>query len=177
MNILTALQIKPRAAARFMLIAAFMAPASVFPQEPLVPMNQLSPDAALELAQASLASCRSSGFQVAVAVVDRMGVTQVLLRDRYAGPHTPDTAVRKAWTAVSFRSDTLSLSRNTKAGSDQSGARMIENALMIGGGVPVEAAGKIVGGIGISGAPSGVEDDRCARSGIDSIREKLELGN
>ena len=175
MNILTALQIKPRAAARFMLIAAFMAPASVFPQEPLVPMNQLSPDAALELAQASLASCRSSGFLVAVAVVDRRGVTQVLLRDRYAGPHTPDTAVRQAWTAVSFRSDTLSLSRNTKAGSDQSGARMIENALMIGGGVPVEVAGATIAAVGISGAPSGEADDRCARAGIAAVKATLEL--
>jgi len=38
-----------------------------------------------------------------------MGGTQVMLRDRYAGPHTPDTAERKAWTAVSFRADTLEL--------------------------------------------------------------------
>jgi uncharacterized protein GlcG (DUF336 family) len=29
---------------------------------------------------------------VAVAVVDRFGVIQVVLRDRYAGPHTPVTA-------------------------------------------------------------------------------------
>ena len=159
-----------------MVMGALLAPAAVSSQEPLVPGNQLSLEVALELAQASLASCRSSGFQVAVAVVDRMGVTQVVLRDRYAGPHTPDTAARKAWTAVSFRSDTLSLSRSTNAGSDQSGARMIENALMIGGGVPVTAAGTIVAGVGVSGAPSGVDEDRCARAGIEAIFEKLELG-
>lgn len=163
-------------AVRSIAIAALLSPMSVSSQELLVPMNQLSPGAALELAQASLASCRSSGYQVAVAVVDRMGVTQVLLRDRYAGPHTPDTAERKAWTAVSFRSDTLSLSRNTIAGSEQSGARMIENALMVGGGIPVEAAGSIVAGVGVSGAPSGAEDDRCARAGAEAIVGKLELG-
>jgi uncharacterized protein GlcG (DUF336 family) len=151
-------------------------PAVPAAQQPLVPMKQLSLEAALELAQASLASCRSSGYQVAVAVVDRMGVTQVLLRDRYAGPHTPDTAERLAWTAVSFRNDTLTLSRNTKAGSAQSGARMIENILMIGGGVPVEAAGAIVAGVGVSGAPSGEDNDRCARAGAESMVEKLELG-
>jgi uncharacterized protein GlcG (DUF336 family) len=27
----------------------------------------------------------------------------VMLRDRYAGPHTPATASGKAWTAASFR--------------------------------------------------------------------------
>jgi uncharacterized protein GlcG (DUF336 family) len=157
------------------LLALLIAPLGVA-QEPLLPMNSLSPQAALELAQTSMASCRSAGYQVAVAVVDRMGVTQVMLRDRYAGPHTPDTAARKAWTAVSFRADTLTLSRNTQSGSEQSGARMITNALMIGGGVPVEVAGTIVGGVGISGAPSGAEDDGCARAGIEAMLAKLELG-
>ena len=158
-------------------ILALLIPSLGLSQEPLVPVTSLSPQAALELAQASLANCRSSGYQVAVAVVDRMGVTQVMLRDRYAGPHTPDTAERKAWTAVSFRNDTLTLSRNTQPGSEQSGARMITNVLMIGGGVPIEVAGTIVGGVGISGAPSGAEDDRCARAGIQAMVEKLELGS
>jgi uncharacterized protein GlcG (DUF336 family) len=158
------------------MVLALLIPSLGVAQELLVPVNSLSPQAALELAQASLANCRSSGYQVAVAVVDRMGVTQVMLRDRYAGPHTPNTSERKAWTAVSFRADTLTLSRNTQPGSEQSGARMITNALMIGGGVPVEVAGTIVGGVGISGAPSGVEDDGCARAGIEAMVAKLELG-
>jgi len=165
-----------RAINRFTFLAVLI-PSLGLAQEPLQPMSSLSPQAALELAQASLANCRSSGYQVAVAVVDRMGVIQVMLRDRFAGPHTPDTAQRKAWTAVSFREDTLTLSRNTQPGSEQSGARMITNALMIGGGVPIEAAGTVVGGVGISGAPSGAEDDRCARAGIQTMIEKLELGS
>jgi len=76
-------------------------------EEALISFKVLSPAAALELAQATLEACRNEGYQVAVAVVDRFGITQVILRDRYAGPHTPETARRKAWTAVSFRTDTL----------------------------------------------------------------------
>jgi uncharacterized protein GlcG (DUF336 family) len=144
-------------------------------EEALVPLNVLSPELALEIAQTSLAACRAEGFQVAVAVVDRMGVPQVMLRDRYAGPHTPDTAQRKAWTAVSFRADTLALAKNTQAGSDQSGARAITNALMIGGGVPVEVAGTTIAAVGISGAPTGEADDRCARAGIAAVKARLEL--
>jgi len=146
-------------------------------EEALVPMNVLSPELALKIAQTALAACHTEGFQVAVAVVDRMGVPQVMLRDRLAGPHTPDTAQRKAWTAVSFRSDTLTLAANTQANSAQSGARTITNALMIGGGVPVQAAGATVAGVGISGAPSGEADDRCARAGIDAVKARLELDN
>lgn len=147
----------------------------VFAQDALVEMKTMSPETALKLASASLKSCREQGFQVAVAVVDRMGVTQVMLRDRFAGAHTPDTAERKAWTAVSFREDTLALSESTQADSPQSGVRHVTNALMLGGGVPVEAGGSVVGGVGISGAPGGPQDDACARAGIDAISDDLEF--
>jgi hypothetical protein len=60
-------------------------------------------------AEAVLQSYRKADFQVAVADVHLFGVLQVPLRDRYAGPHTPDTARCKALTAVSFRTGTKSL--------------------------------------------------------------------
>jgi uncharacterized protein GlcG (DUF336 family) len=144
-------------------------------EEALVPMNVLSPEVALQIALASRAACRAQGYQVAVAVVDRMGVPQVMLRDRFAGPHTPDTAQRMAWTAVSFRTDTQTLSGNSQEESGQSGARMIANVLMLGGGVPVEAGGFTVAGVGVSGTPSGQDNDRCARAGIEAVKARLEL--
>jgi uncharacterized protein GlcG (DUF336 family) len=146
-------------------------------QETLVTFKSLAPDVAIEMAQAALEHCRAEGYQVAVAVVDRMGVTQVMLRDRYAGPHTPGTSERKAWTAVSFRADTLVLADSTSPNSPQSGARHIDNVLMIGGGIPVLVSGSIVAGIGISGAPTGEADHACAQAGIDAVTEKLELGD
>lgn len=144
-------------------------------EETLVTYKSLSPQTALELAQSSLANCRERGFQVAVAVVDRFGVVQVLLRDQFAGPHTVETARRKAWTAVSFRTDTLTMEELTQAGQPASGVRHVSNALMIGGGIPIEAAGSMVGGIGISGAPGGKADDACARVGIETISDKLDF--
>jgi uncharacterized protein GlcG (DUF336 family) len=144
-------------------------------EEGLVVHKTLSPELAVDLAEAALESCRAADYQVAVAVVDRFGVLQVLLRDRFAGPHTPETARRKAWTAVSFRSDTQSLVTLTSSDSPQAAARDISDALMLGGGVPVEAAGAIVGGVGVSGAPGGDEDDLCARDGIDAVVERLEF--
>ena len=142
-------------------------------EEALISFKVLSPAVALELAQATLEACRDAGYQVSVAVVDRSGITQVILRDRYAGPHTPETARRKAWTAVSFRTDTLEMTRLTQAGQEQSGVRQVTGALLIGGGVPVEAAGSLVGGIGVSGAPGGPADDACARVGIEAIEDKI----
>jgi len=139
----------------------------------LVTFKVMAPKTALALAQATLNDCRKRGYQVAVAVVDRFGNLQVMIRDQFAGAHTPETARRKAWTAVSFRTDTLEMSELTKAGTVQAGVRFIEEALMVGGGVPVEAAGSIVGGIGVSGAPGGKADDDCARVGIEAIGDAL----
>ncbi len=140
---------------------------------PLVTFQSLAPDMAVKLAQATLKSCREKGYQVAVSVVDRMGVPQVLIRDRYAGAHTPETAYRKAWSAASFRTDTQSLMEETQAGKTQSGVRFISEAMMAGGGVPIEAGGSIVGGVGVSGAPGGELDDVCAREGLKAIEEDL----
>ncbi len=160
----------PLALALVLLLAAFW---NAKAEEALISFKVLSPAVALELAQATLEACRNEGYQVAVAVVDRFGNTQVILRDRYAGPHTPETARRKAWTAVSFRTDTLEMAKQTQAGQEQSGARQVTGALMIGGGVPVEAAGSLVAGVGVSGAPGGPADDACARVGIEAIEDKI----
>ncbi|MGI9332619.1 MAG: GlcG/HbpS family heme-binding protein [Gammaproteobacteria bacterium] len=139
----------------------------------LFTIRVLTLEAALELAQAGLDDCRKRGYQVAVAVVDRFGNVQVTLRDRFAGPHTPQTAARKAWTAVSFRTDSLSLAELTRSGAPASGIRHVGNALMVGGGRTVDAEGSIVAGIGISGGPSGAADDACAQAAIEALTERL----
>ncbi|HEX6317258.1 MAG TPA: heme-binding protein [Burkholderiales bacterium] len=138
-------------------------------------LRVLTPETALKAAQAALKKCRDSGYQAAVAVVDRMGVTQVLLRDRFAGPHTVDMAGAKAYTAVSFRTNTSELAEATQAGRAQSGIRHRPGVAAVGGGMMIEAGGSLLGAIGVSGAPGGKEDDACAAAGIEAIREDIEL--
>jgi uncharacterized protein GlcG (DUF336 family) len=91
-------------------VCAFAGPVQARAQGSTVSHKSLAPEFALDLAQAALADCRQRGYQVAVAIVDRSGVIQVVLRDRYAGPHTPTTASGKAWTAATFRTSTSNLS-------------------------------------------------------------------
>ncbi|KAF0097351.1 MAG: hypothetical protein FD144_5166 [Rhodospirillaceae bacterium] len=147
----------------------------VHAQEALVVYKSLSPELALDLARAVLADCRQRGFQVAVAVVDRFGVPQVMLRDRFAGPHTTGTASGKAWTTVSFRTNTIELNSISQPGAMQAGIRNLPGVVVIGGGVVIEAGGSLVGAVGVSGAPSGDADDACAKAGLEAIGDKLEF--
>ena len=138
-------------------------------------MKVLTPETALKAAQAALAHCRAGGYQVTVAIVDRMGVVQVLLRDRFAGPHTVDMARAKAYTAVSFRTNTTELAEMTQPGRPQSGIRNRPGVAAVGGGLMIEAGGSLLGAIGVSGAPGARDDDACAAAGIAAIRDELEL--
>ncbi|MEO8751819.1 MAG: heme-binding protein [Casimicrobiaceae bacterium] len=131
--------------------------------------------AALEAAQAALARCQKDGFTVAVAVVDRNGQPLAVLRDNLAGAHTSQAAIGKAYTAVTFRTDTTELAATTQAGKAQSGLRALPNVVAIGGGLPMRAKGSLVGGIGVSGAPGGDADEACAQAGIAAVSDALEL--
>lgn len=160
------------------LMALLLLSASALPaaaQDSLVTYKSLSPELALDLARGALAECRQRGFQVAVTVVDRFGVTQVMLRDRFAGPHTPPTATSKAWTAVTFRTSTTDLAAISKPGMPQAGLRDLPGATTLGGGLVVESAGAMVGGVGVSGAPGGDADEACAKAGIAAIKDKLDF--
>lgn len=159
-----------------MAVAIFMATiGAASAQSATFTVKQLTPETALKAAQAALATCRKNGYQVAVAVVDRAGLTQVLLRDRFAGPHTVEVATNKAWTAVSFRTHTTEIERATRPGQPMSGVRNFARVTSVGGGMMIEGGGSLFGGIGVSGAPAGEADDVCAAAGIKAIAEELEF--
>ena len=160
---------------RIIAAAALLGAGAALGADATFSVKLLTPETALKAAQAALQRCRTSGFQVSVAVSDRMGVVQVLLRDRFAGPHTPDMATAKAYTAASFRTNTTELAELTQAGRPQSGIRNRPGVAAVGGGLMIEAGGSLLGAIGVSGAPGGREDDACAAAGIAAIREDIEL--
>lgn len=149
---------------------------------PLHSLRSLSVEAASQAAWEALHDCRKRGYSVAVAVVDRGGNVQALLRDRYAGPHTIETATRKAWTANSFRQSTNDLAAMLQEGRIPNQVQHNPGALLVGGGMVVEAHGEIIGGIGVSGAPPGKSeresiDGVCATAGLTAIQETLELAD
>lgn len=154
---------------------ALFAVSFAYAQEGTHSVRMMTPETALKAAQAALKKCRDDGYQVSVAVVDRSGITQVVLRDRFGGPHTVRMAVDKAWTAVSFRTNTGELAKATEAGSPQAGVRHRPRVAAVGGGVMIEGGGSLLGAIGVSGAPGGDRDEVCAKTGIAAIQDTLDF--
>ena len=144
-------------------------------QKMLANFPTLTTAAAQQAAQAALSRCQKDGYTVAVAVVDRGGQPLAVLRDNLAGAHTTQTAVNKAATAVSFRTDTTELAALSQAGKPQSGIRQLPNVVAVGGGLVIRAKGSLVGGIGVSGAPGGDADEACAKAGAAAINEAIEM--
>lgn len=142
--------------------------------------RSLSLELAARAAWGAVNDCRKRGYSVAVAVVDRGGNLQAYLRDRFAGPHTMETAYRKAWTANSFRANTNELADMLQKGIIPNQVQHNPGALLVGGGEIIQAGGSLIGGIGVSGAPPGKSerdsiDGACARAGLNTIREELEF--
>lgn len=152
--------------AAFVVLMPYTVPASdELPKEAVLPMGMAG-----KAIQASLDACNTAGYRVSVSVVDRAGVLRAMARADGAGPHTVDSSRKKAYTAASLRRPTTELVELiNKVPTLQALREMNDQVLMLGGGLPIEIGGEIVGGIGVGGAPGAHLDDACAQAGLDAI--------
>ena len=135
-----------------------------------VSVKRLTMESALKVAQEAINACRKKGIQVGVTVVDRSGNTQVVLRDVLAPDVTLAVSYKKAYTAVSFSASTSALKRQAN-----SSLAHVENMFFGAGGLLIQAGGQLLGGVGVSGAPGGEQDEECAQAGINAIADDLEM--
>lgn len=117
----------------------------------------------------------SRNYQITVDIVDRFSVLQVTLWGRFPETHTSETARRKAWSAVSFRSDTASIEKGIKDGELSTSMGNIPQALMLGRSIPAQTVGSIIGKIGISGTKGAAIDHECTQNDITALADKLEF--
>jgi uncharacterized protein GlcG (DUF336 family) len=132
--------------------------------------RQLPASAALAAAEEALERCRRDGLRVSVVLVDRAGLVKAAVKEDGAGPHTFDTARRKAFTSATFRVSTTEFARRAQT---TPALATITDVIALGGGLPIVSGGEVIGAIGVGGAPSGAQDEACAQAGIDAIAGKL----
>jgi uncharacterized protein GlcG (DUF336 family) len=129
---------------------------------------------AVEAASETVSACAKQGFHETAVVVDADGVIIATLRGDGTGAHTLDSAYDKAYTAISFKNDTLVLAERAKGEESIAPLSKLPHVMFFGGGVVIKVAEETVGAVGAAGAPGAKLDDGCARAGIEQIRARLE---
>jgi uncharacterized protein GlcG (DUF336 family) len=129
---------------------------------------------ALEAAGEAVATCAKQGYRETVTVLDADGATIATLRGDGAGIHTLDSAHDKAYTSVSFKSDTLALAERAKGEDSIAPLAKLPHVMFFGGGIVIKLNDEIIGSIGAAGAPGAKLDDACARAGLEKIRDRLK---
>ena len=105
-----------------MLLTAILAGAVPVTAQVLTERN-ISLQLARTIADASIAACKTDGFDVTVAVVDRAGDLKLLLRADTSNPHNADLARRKAYTARTFGVTSTEFRNRTQGDGELTGQR------------------------------------------------------
>ena len=146
--------------------AALSAAAVAMPPVSPTVQHSVSLEMANAMVEAALISCRATNRDAVVAVVDRGGNLIALQRGDKVGPHNTRAAERKAYTALSTKTNTSILAE--RAASDPT-SRFLAHApdlLLLGGGLPVVLNGEVIGGIGVAGSGGSASDEQCALAGL-----------
>lgn len=138
----------------------------------VVETGTISAETAMKAAQAALKEAEKQGQRVTIAIVDRSGATRLIVHGDQAGPQTEESAIRKAFTAVSFGQPTSRLTGG--ATGDAPNISDIPGTLFLAGGVPVAVDDLAIAGIGVGGAPSGDIDEAIANAGLSAIAGDLK---
>ena len=139
-----------------------------------LPTHRIPSALAVEAASETVAACAKQGYHETAQVVDADGVVIATIRGDGVGAHSLDSALDKAYTAASFKNDTLALSERAKGEDSIAPLAKLPHVMFFGGGVPIKLGDETIGAIGAAGAPGAKLDDACARAGLDKIKDRLQ---
>src|ERR1700704_3057744 len=131
-------------------LAAALLPGAAFAQQAYVSEKTLTVDAAREAAVAALESCRKSGFNTTVTVVNKWGRVKAVLSDDNAGPHTNENSFRKAYTSITFKANSGEFGKRIAATPPPHAALVLANITTAEGALLIMSGKEIVGAIGVS---------------------------
>ncbi len=131
----------------------------------------------MTIAQAAMDSCSKQGFHNSLHVVDRSGQVILAMRGDDSNPHTYENSFRKAYTAKTLQIETSEFVKRladpaTAAGAAQQAT--LPNMIGLAGGVPIKTGNFVIGAIALSGSPTAMKDEDCARVGIAAAVDQLK---
>jgi len=125
-----------------------------------VNLPTITRSAAAALIDAARAAAERIGFEPAIAITDPSGSLRAFERTEGSSFLAGDIATDKAWTSATFGIDGYTWA---KVLEDPGAAHLRHRPRLtpVGGGVPIRAGGKLIGGLGISGGNHAQDHDAC----------------
>jgi glc operon protein GlcG len=129
----------------------------------------ISVEDAKKAAALALAEAKKNNWTVAVAVVDPSGNLVYYEKMDNTQLGSANISVDKARSAALFKRPTKAFQDALAAGGEGLRILRLQGVTPVEGGFPLLSDGKIVGGIGVSGATS-AQDAQCAKAGADAFK-------
>lgn len=139
----------------------------------VIEVRRMTLELAREVAAEAVTACRDKGYQVTAVVVDRAGDIQTTFRDTMAPRFTRPIAADKARAVILSGIPSGEFRRNRQ--DIRAEMNHVDGVLVLDGAVPIEAAGSLLGAVGVSGAPGGDKDAECARAGLEAVQGRLDF--
>lgn len=141
----------------------------------VVTQKSIGLEAANDIAKMSIDACREKGYHVSAVVVDKHGNLRSAMRDDLAATPTLEIAQRKA-NMVIMSGIASGAFRDARRDIQQE-LNHINGLIVMQGGLPIRAAGVLIGAVAVSGAPGGHRDEACATVALEKITERLEFAD
>ena len=132
----------------------------------------LTIEAAKEIAAAAIRAAATANYEVTVAICDDGGHPLYLERMDEANPSSVETSSAKAIAAVLYKQPTKNFADRLARGETL--VLKLQGAMPVEGGFPLVVEGKVIGAIGVGGAPRGELDSQIARAGVEWLAQNLE---
>jgi uncharacterized protein GlcG (DUF336 family) len=129
--------------------------------------NDVTLDQAKKMAAATAAESQKNGWRMAIAVVDNHGFLVYFERMPDTQMASVQVALDKAQAAAMYRRPTKAFEDGVAKG--RTALLGLRGATPIEGGLPIMVGGKVIGGIGVSGANSD-QDAAAAQAGLKVLQ-------
>jgi uncharacterized protein GlcG (DUF336 family) len=154
-----------------LLIGSFLlaSAATASAQAPLPYGAPIPLDTAKKVSAAAAAEARKNNWFMAIAVTDPNGNLVYFEKMDNTQIGSINIAIGKARTASQFKRPSKVFQDLLAKGDQFTYLLGLEGAMPVQGGLPIVVDGRIIGGIGVSGA-TGDQDSQCAQAGLEALK-------
>ena len=159
-------------AAVLLVLSVFLTAVRVDAQAPPPPAYgaPITLEQAKKVLAAAEAEAKKNNWNVVISIVDSSGQLVAMSRLDNTQFGSVEVAREKAYSAVAFRRPTKVFQDAIGKGGENLRLLGLSGASMLEGGIPIVVDGKIIGGVGVSGATS-AQDAQTAQAGIDALKK------